>query len=514
MRDGRSRRYRLVWLAGGLIGPAPTLAQDRPPAAPDEAAADTGDIVVTGQRLAGSAIGDIAPIAVLDETAIRSVGATSLKELLDRLKPLTDSAGGGDPVILLNGRRMSGFGDLYSLPPEAMERTEVLSETEAARFGYPPTVKVLNFITKTQFRGATVQLLPGTTTEGGGETHFGAVTAARIDGPRRVSISVSHLRLNPVVQGERDITPDPDAPGSAASAPYRSLQQRSDRVRVDGTVASPIGKAVDASLNLSMEAQRSRGFNGLAPLTDGTYQYRPDALLRQRTTDMTLHAGGIVQGGIRRWGWSVTSAYDRVRNTALSEQAASVPVAGDVRDRFRSATVTDTVVTKAVVTGPAFAVPAGDVQVTVALDHARSTSRDAGGGSGTGVAPRDLRRTTRGGSINAALPITAPGQGALGFLGRMGATGTVGLSDVSAYGRLASASYGLTWAPVRAVQLTALASDGRTPPAIALLTDPLVSVPNTPFFDFTTGVTVPVTAVLGGNPALVPERRRITQLGA
>ena len=76
-----------------------------------------------------------------------------------------------------------------------------------------------------------------------------------------------------------------------------------------------------------------------------------------------------------------------------------------------------------------------------------------------------------------------------------------------------SSNYGLTWSPVQPIQLIASVNEAQTPPAIALLTNPTVTTPNTPFFDFTTGTSVFVTTIAGGNAALAPERRRIVTLG-
>jgi iron complex outermembrane receptor protein len=196
----------LVCLGGGVVSPAAGSTQ----AIPVPASASGDDIVITGQRSPGSAVGAIDPTATLDQAGIQSLGATDLKTLLERLKPLTTSASGGDPVYLLNGRRMSSMNELYSLPQEAMEKIEVLPESEAARFGFPATVRVMNFITKKRFRAVTYQQATGVTTEGGGETSYAEVTAARIDGPRRATLTLSHLRLNPILQSERAILPDPD----------------------------------------------------------------------------------------------------------------------------------------------------------------------------------------------------------------------------------------------------------------------------------------------------------------
>jgi iron complex outermembrane receptor protein len=601
-RDRRLMRYRLqvspyrtvlACLASSVAFPGAVTAQEMPSEAPSSG---KDEIVITGQRTAGSTVGVIDPTATLDQAAIQSLGATDLKTLLERLKTLTTSASGGDPVYLLNGRRMSSMNELYSLPQEAMEKIEVLPESEAARFGFPATVRVMNFITKKKFRAVTYQQATGTTTEGGGETNYVEVTAARIDGPRRATLTMSHLRLNPILQSERAIVPDPDAlyalggnitgvgggsidPGldalvgspvtiaavpnnpasrrsllgyvAGAGAPavtdvrrYRSLQQRNDRISVDGTVAAPIGKSMSGSLNLSMEAQRSTGLNGLAPVlltvpggrgvlpfADDVllYRYLPNAVLRQRNTSLTLHGSGLVQGSIRRWGWNVTTSYDRVRGLARSQQGvpiddlqASIDAGGDplamlspeaaaLRQNYRSRTVTGTLLTKAVANGPLVRLPAGDAQITLSGDYTRSSS--SGSLPGLRESTLDLTRTTKGASVNADLPIASANQDVLAFLGQLSVNGMIGVSDVSHYGRLLSSNYGLTWSPVRPIQLIASVNAAQSPPAIALLTNPTVTTPNTPFFDFTTGTSVLVTTIAGGNPALVPERRRIVTLG-
>ncbi|RYF20531.1 MAG: hypothetical protein EOO77_07850, partial [Oxalobacteraceae bacterium] len=133
-------RTALAFLAGGAAYPGAGTAQEIPPEAPSSG---NDDIVITGQRTAGSAVGAVDPTATLDQAAIQALGATDMKTLLERFKTLTTSASGGDPVYLLNGRRMSSMNELYSVPQEAMEKIEVLPESEAARFGFPATVRVM-----------------------------------------------------------------------------------------------------------------------------------------------------------------------------------------------------------------------------------------------------------------------------------------------------------------------------------------------------------------------------------
>lgn len=573
-------------LAVAVAGAVPAAAAQDAPAAADA----RGDVVVVGKRLRGSAIGEVAPVAALDAQALRALGASNMKELADRLKPLAQSVTGEDPAYLLNGRRISGFAEVQNLPPEAIERTEILSEQDAPRFGFSPTVRVMNVITKKHFRALSTVQVSGTTTAGGGATSYSEATATRIDDARRASLTLSYFHFTPVLQSQRDIEADPDTPfslagtvaradggsmdprldalagrtvtraavpadpalrgvpaayravaGSADINPYRTLQSRVDTLRIDGTIGAPLSRTVDASLNINAEGQRQGALTGLAPVTlavpagNGALPFGDDLLLsrflpgdplRQRTTSLTLHAGATVQGGWGDWAWNVTGNYDRARQAVRSDQAlapgewqsavtagadpfAAPPAGAATRIAVASRTVTTTFGGKAVASGPVLRLPAGRVQMTLAAGYARSASAPTGG-QGPAAA---LTRTSSDASVTAIVPIASAERGALAFVGKLSANGTIGMADVSDYGRLTSSSYGLAWAPARPVQVTLSVSDAATAPAIVLLTAPLVTTPNVPVFDFLTGQSVLATTTIGGNPALAAERRRVTTVG-
>ncbi len=587
----RSRRDRGAALAiATLLAPGAAFAQEAGPSARD-------DVVITGKRLPGSVIGEIEPVAVLDAAAMQALGVTNLSDMLRLLKPLTTSASGGDPVFLLNGRRISGYGEIQSLPPEAMERTEILPETEAARFGFPSTVRVVNFITKRSFRALSVEEGVGTTTDGGGDSALLALGSTRIDKGRWSSLAINYDRQDPLLASQRptfadagnlfdtignigaanggSIDPALDrlagrpviaaaVPADAAVraslasylatanaprvfnlAPYQSLSSR-DTLKVNGTQSLPIGKAMLASLNLTMEAKRGRGLAGLprallrVPAGNPALPFTRDVLLyryvdeaeplEQRTRNLDLHAGSSMQGSIKRWHWTLTGSYDRSRASAAVDQGiavetrqAAIDAGGDPLTPFtpaevanrivtRSRTVTGTIVGKATANGPVLKLPAGDAQMALTGDYARSTSH--GGLFGAADPALDLRRVSRGASVNIDVPIASASRGVLDAIGSLTANGTIGVSSVSNYGSLVSSYAGLTWTPVARVQVTASINTTQTPPAIGLLTTPVVSVPNAPYFDFVTGNSALVTVVAGGNADLAPERRRISTIGA
>ena len=268
MRYGGSARLhgcvRGTAIVLGLAIPVGISAQEAPPSDPP-----SPEVTVTGKRIPGSIIGAVEPVAVLDAQALAALGATSLSDLLKKVKALTSSSGGGEPVMLLNGRRVSGFAEFQSLPYEAMERIEVLPEQEAARFGYPPNVRVMNFITKKKFRAVTVHLLPGVTTEGGGGTRYSEVTSARIDGPRRLTFNVSHLRQDPVLQSQRDILPDPETlfatTGNVTGVNGASLDPRLDALAGRGVTLAGVPIDPAARGTLAPYANSPAGVTDLGP---------------------------------------------------------------------------------------------------------------------------------------------------------------------------------------------------------------------------------------------------------
>ena len=88
------------------------------------------------------------------------LGAGSISELLDALAPQTRSGRGregGRPVILLNGRRISGFSEIRDIPPEAIERVDILPEEVALKYGYRADQRVVNIVLRRRFRAVTAE---------------------------------------------------------------------------------------------------------------------------------------------------------------------------------------------------------------------------------------------------------------------------------------------------------------------------------------------------------------------
>ncbi len=228
------RRSATVFLLPFFLGAAPgaLLAQERPQGQPQGGAAtpDEDEIVVTGQPLRGSVIGNIQPEQSLGAADVRALGVTSIAELVTELAPQTN----GTPVILLNGKRISSFSEIQDIPSEAIARVDILPEQVALSYGYAPTQKVVNIVLRERFRAETVQLRGGTTTQGGRDSGTAEGGMLRIRGDNRFSLNLEYDRAADLLENERGIV------SAAPGRPYA----------IDGNVTSTIaGGQIDPALS-------------------------------------------------------------------------------------------------------------------------------------------------------------------------------------------------------------------------------------------------------------------------
>ncbi len=186
----------------------------------DELAADTEDlatdevdaITVTAARQRGLVIGDIEPELVLDASDIEAYGVGSLAELLAELTAETGSGrgrGGERPVVLLNGRRVSGFREIGQYPPEALERVEVLPEEVALKYGFRADQRVINFVLKPNITVMAVEIEAEMPTQGGRTLSEGSVRRLWVNDDQRWSLDASYIHTSPILESERDIAFDP-----------------------------------------------------------------------------------------------------------------------------------------------------------------------------------------------------------------------------------------------------------------------------------------------------------------
>jgi hypothetical protein len=201
--------------------------QDRPTGAAVDGDADyvLPEVTVSGTR--GRVQGDIEPEVTLDADQLIAYGATNVAELLAALEPLTRSnrgRGGGGPVVLLNGRRTSGFQEIRTIPFEAIERTEILPEEAGLAYGFGADQRVVNIVLKANFTQANSELTYRAPTQGGRNSTEVEGGYFSIVGGNRVNVSLEHRHDTALFETERDIRRDPgsqpfDRIGNVAGIP-------------------------------------------------------------------------------------------------------------------------------------------------------------------------------------------------------------------------------------------------------------------------------------------------------
>jgi len=252
----------LAW----ALAASPALAQQGPPAAPQDPAApptsaappvfaeaptsaapplsaapEESRIVVTGSLIGGPAEDAPAPVEVIDAEELARQGSPSIIDLTRRLPVssgvLGDSSqfdgrsqfaqgsasinlrglGPQRTLVLLNGRRLAPHGgagvpfvDVNLLPADAVARIEVLKDGAAATYGSDAIAAVVNIITRTRQQGfeasAGYRYIDGSE----GDWNAGLSWGGEV-GPARLFVSGGYQRRNELQVLDRDFVVRPYA---------------------------------------------------------------------------------------------------------------------------------------------------------------------------------------------------------------------------------------------------------------------------------------------------------------
>ena len=496
------------------------------------------DIVVVGQKPRGSVIGDIPPQNLLTSRDIRATGATSVSESLDSIASQTGSAqgrSGGRPILLLNGQRISGFRELRDLPPEAIERMEILPEEVALKYGYAADQKVVNIVLRRRFGSTSAELRGKVATDGDYASGLGDATRLTIANGQRTSLNIHVEGNNPLYENERDIALQPVAsqPEEVDPRPFRTLTGAAQDVRVSGTANRTILGDVSATINGQVERVHGRSRFGVPTATlddDGTEILRAfpeDGPLTRNNVTETASLGGALNGQEGKWRWSSTANADFSRSSGHTDRGPDVSEiqarldAGDPtldplgdlgplddleRDRNRS--TSSSLGLDGTATGPLFLLPGGEANATFRLALG-SLDLDSEGTRDGIPSESDLGRDSVQGSASLDLPITKRSSAT----GRLAANANASILQLSDFGTLTSVGAGLNWAPAPRLSLLTSWTREEGAPSLQQLGAPLVETPNVPIFDYTNGETVFVTTLTGGNPDLDADRRSVFKLG-
>jgi hypothetical protein len=489
--------------------PAATAQRAAAPSQPDTAAAqavdeygDQEEIVVQGTRPRGSVVGDIPPQNILDSRDVRATGATSITDLLDALAPQIGSSqgrGGEQPVLLLNGQRIASFRELRDIPPEAIERLEILPEEVALKYGYRADQKVVNIVLRPRFYSTTAQVGAGAATDGGYQNGNADLTRFMIEKNGRTTLNLHAEGNSLLTESERNILitqPPPQGATTDEELAARSLIGSKRDVRASTTFNRQILGDVSATLNTELEHSDGRALIGL-----GDTLLQP---LARNTSADSAHAGVTLNGTKSNWHWTLTSDADLERDLTNTDRDA----VGSPRDRARETTESGDL--KATANGNLFKLPAGDASTTITLAGSTvhlSSDRQTLEASNS----HSLGRTMGEAAINLDLPLSRRNRD-FSALGNLTLNGNAEVDQLSDFGTLTTIGAGANWSPLERLNVVSSWTREEGPPSINQLGDPVLETPGTRIFDFTTGQTVLVTATTGGNPDLQSDRRTVMKL--
>ena len=493
---------------------------------------ENGEIVVVATRIGGQIDAPQAPIATFDEAEIQALGASSITELLSRVSPQTGSGrgrgGGGQPVVLVNGQRITNFREMRNYPPEAIKRVEVLPEEVALRFGFPPNSRVVNMILKDNYSNRRLELDYAMPTRGGfAETELEA-TLLKVQKLNRLTITGSVNDTSPLFESERDLVQAAGSVPNIASDPdpaaFRTLIPDSRSYGLNAAWTKGLGKdGIGGALTVSAEANRtdSLAWAGLDTVRlvdpNGATALRslPDPL--RRDTRTTTLAGGLgYNASFGRWLITATvdgnhgeteTRFDRRANTSgLVALAASgsLPVNGTlpaVADAGFDKTTSnnDNVASLVTLVGRPIRLPGGEISTTFKAGYGWSGIDSTDTRSATG--PVSLSRGDLSLGNNLAVPITSRRENFGAGLGDITLNVSAGWNHLSDFGDLTDWSAGLTWAPTEKLNLQGSYIVNQAAPSLNQLGSPQTLTFNVPVYDFTRGENVLVNVIGGGNVA-------------
>ena len=503
--------FALPAIAETPIGPPATAAVAEQPAEPAPAASETvedayddyseDEIIVTAPRLAGQLDTDIKAEAELDEAAIASYGVSNVSELLDALAPQTRSGrgrGGGRPIILVNGRRIGGFGEVRNLPPEAIAKVEVFPEEVALQYGYSADERVVNMVLKPNFRQIAIEGEGGIPTQGGRFQSEIEPSFLAIGDNGRVNINGGWEHKSMLLESERNLDYGGDA-AQAAEAPARSLLGASDEYRIDATIQRSLNKVTDASVNVRFDQTDTLSL--LGPGLGGV----GDPLERD-SRERNLTTTASVNGMLGDWRWSVTGNYadadQRTFTDRVVEGVAST-------DRFDSSQ--QTFGGNANLSGTVTEGWAGPIRLSMTGSYS-GLRFDSRSDRADGITTTDLSRDLPGVFGSLTVPLLDP-EYEVGKIGRVSLTLSGQVQNPSDFEALKSWGANLNWGVTDNLSLIASFNNDEAAPGIQQLGAAPLVTPAVNYYDFSTGQTVQITTTTGGNPFLLAEQRRDLKLG-
>jgi outer membrane receptor protein involved in Fe transport len=210
------------------------IAQDNEPPANEQL---IEEVVVTGSRIARRDYVSPSPISTIDRSEIEASPHATLEDLVNRMPQVLPDygraannpgdgtarinlrgLGAGRSLVMLNSRRLapSGAGsavDVNNIPQALIERVEIITGGASTVYGSDALAGVVNFITRDDFQGFTLDAQYGVSARGDADSYdinvaWGTDFAA---GRGNVVAYAGYFERSEVFAGDRQLTREPFA---------------------------------------------------------------------------------------------------------------------------------------------------------------------------------------------------------------------------------------------------------------------------------------------------------------
>ncbi|UYY57151.1 TonB-dependent receptor [Sphingomonas sp. S2-65] len=470
-------------------------AAPRMPSPTTTSPSSNGDVTITARQPRGSVIGDIPPERTFSSLDINAYGAGNIAELIQSLGPQVSSSRGGDgnPVTLLNGRRVSSFAEIAEIPAEAIERIEVFPEELALKYGYLANQKVVNIVTFERFSTQIGQISSALSTEGGYNAERVQSNYFSIRGDTRVDVSAQYNRAASLLESNRDLAQLGDITGAGK---FRTLLPGIEQLTLNGIISGNLLNDISSTLGARIEANDSNSLLGLGS----------NGPLVRDTDTHTVHVGTTLGGRIGQWMWSFTGNYERTITDTVTDTNDGLGSRNEARS-INSLANADLVLT-----GSVLKLPAGPVATSLRVG---SDMRDFSSRSLQGELEQQADFSRKRGAMQASfdVPIASRREKELTWLGDLSANVNLAFEQLSDFRTLRTFGYGFNWSPTKEINIIASATNQESAPTVEQLGAPLIVTPNVRTFDFLRREVADTVRIFGGNPNLRSDDRHVVRLG-
>jgi len=411
-------------------------------------------MTVTGSRIRGGS--SPSPVVTIGSEQIREEGFTNLGEVIRSVSQnygggqnpgVTAGASGGGfynqnttggsaanlrglgqdaTLTLLNGRRMSYGGydqavDISSIPVEAVDRIEIVTDGASAIYGSDAVGGVVNVILKRDFDGVAVGARYGEAADGGLTTREYTATAGATWSTGGLIATGKKASNDPIYADQRDYTKDIYAPTTL----YQDGGLRSGLISAHQSLGSA-ELHVDA-LRTERDMQTEYGYSTVY------YSYPTE-------TKTSLIAPSVDFSLPNDWTINVSAAFGKDKTDFYAHGTDNETGATTLNRSFSYSNKSRMYEVGA--EGPLLTLPGGDARLAVGAGYRHNDFRylyigspAADGDEGSRFAYAELN-----------LPLVSSGQSVRG-INRLGLTGALRTEDYDSYGRVTTPKIGLIYSP-------------------------------------------------------------------